>query len=197
MEPYRIMTICKKMGIDTISITDHDSIKGALNAKKYENDFGIEVLIGEEKKTDCGDIIGLNITEEIKSYNWIEVVEEIKDQGGICVFPHPFRGHQNIDEIAQRVDFIEIFNSRGNAQSNKQALELALKFNKPHVVGSDAHLYSELGNSIMLFDDFFSNTENIVTCYSNKKQKVESYLIKDIKLKKYHKIPQHLMRLFF
>lgn len=196
MEPYNILKLCDKFGFDVLSITDHDSIEGSLIAKKHGAEFGIKVLIGEERKTDCGDIIGLNLNEEINSYNWIEVIEEIKNQGGISIFPHPFRGHNKIEKIAQYVDIIETFNSRSSIDENNKALNLALKFNKPSVAGSDAHVYSELGNSIIDCDDFFTYDKNIIAnIYSNKLQKVESYLIKDIRLQAYHKVPMHLMRL--
>lgn len=196
MEPYNILKLCNKFGFDVLSITDHDSIKGSLMAKKYGNEFGIKVLIGEERRTDCGDIIGLDLNEEIKGYNWIEVIEEIKDQGGISIFPHPFRGHNEIEKIAQYVDIIETFNSRSSIDENSKALNLAMKFNKPPVAGSDAHVYSELGNSIIDYDDIFSYNKNtIAKIRSNKMQKVKSYLIKDIRLRTYHKVPMHLMKL--
>ena len=195
MEPRKILKLCKKFGFDVLSITDHDSIKGALTAKKYENEFEIEVLIGDERKTDCGDIIGLDLNEEIKSRNWIEVLEEINDQGGISIFPHPFRGHNEVEEIAKHIDIIETFNSRNSIDANNKALDLALKFNKPSVAGSDAHVYSEIGNSIMEFNDISNNPIKITMSYASKKQKVKSYLIKDIKLHTYHKIPLHVMRL--
>jgi len=195
MEPRKILKLCKKIGFDVLSITDHDSIKGALVAKKYGDEFGIKVLIGEERKTDCGDIIGLNLNEEIKSQNWIEVIEEIYDQGGISIFPHPFRGHTEIEEIAQHVDIIETFNSRNSIDANNKALNLALKFKKPSIAGSDAHVYSEIGNSIMNITFMPNSLEKIAVNYSSKRQKVESYIIKDIKLQKYYKIPLHAMRL--
>ena len=197
MEPRQILKMCKKFGFDTVSITDHDSIKGSVAAKKYEKEFGIKVFIGEERKTDCGDIIGVDLSEEIKSKNCMEVIEEIEDQGGISILPHPFRDHINIENVARRVDVIEIFNSRNIVGANDEALDLALRYNKPSVTGSDAHVYSEIGNSIMDFDDTFTCHEYITTNYSTKKQMVESYLVKDIKLHKYYKIPIHIMRLVF
>ncbi|WP_292344097.1 PHP domain-containing protein [Methanohalophilus sp. DAL1] len=197
MKPYQILKLCRKLGFDVISITDHDTIKGSLAAKKYEKEFGIEVLIGEERKTNYGDIIGLNLNEKLKGRNCMEVLEEIKDQGGISIFPHPYRGHKNIEDISKHIDIIETFNSRNHAEANNRALNLAKNLKKPCVSGSDAHIYSEIGNSVMVFDDLYGKHKEFSCTYSSKKQKVESYLIKDIKLKKIHKVPLHLMRLFY
>ena len=69
------------MGYDSVSITDHDSIKGSLEAKKHEKDFGIRVLCGEERVTDAGDIVGMDLSESIKSKKWADVFDEIRGQG--------------------------------------------------------------------------------------------------------------------
>ena len=38
MSPKRIVKVAQDNGLDCIAITDHDSIKGGLEAKKYENE---------------------------------------------------------------------------------------------------------------------------------------------------------------
>jgi len=37
-----------------------------------------------------GDIIGLFIEKEIKARSAMEVVREIKEQGGLVMLPHPY-----------------------------------------------------------------------------------------------------------
>lgn len=196
MDPRKILKYCKKLDFDIVSITDHNSIKGSLDAKKYEKEFGIRVIIGEEVKTDSGDIIGLNLNDELKSRNWIEVIEEIKEQDGISIFPHPFRGHKNIEGIASKVDIIEVFNSRSTPNENQMSMELADKNNKPIFVGSDAHIYSEIGNTFMEFEDFYSENKSFYVNYAKKNQKLRSYIVRDIKLHNYYKIPYHILRMF-
>lgn len=197
MEPSKILKYCKKLGFDVVSITDHDSLKGSLEAKKYENEFNIKVIVGEEIKTDFGDIIGLNLNEEIKSRQFIEVIDEIRSQGGISVFPHPFRGHKHIEYIASKADIIEVFNARSNFMENRKSFELVCELKKPYLAGSDAHLYAEIGNSIMYFDDLFGYNKIYNTRESRKFQKTQSHVIRDIKLQKYYKLPFHLLRLIF
>lgn len=145
--PRNIMKCSKKFGFTHISITDHNSIKGSLEAKKYESEFGIKVIIGEEIKTDIGDIIGLGLVENAITGNWLDVIKNINQQGGISVLAHPFRGHKNIIEVAQKVDLIEVWNSHSSYDENRRSYELAIKLNKPFIVGSDAHTYREIGTT--------------------------------------------------
>jgi len=144
-DPRWIIKIAKKKGLNGVAITDHNTIKGGWIAKKENKDTDIEIILGEEINTDIGDIIGLWITEEIKSRNWEEVIDEIHSQGGIAVLPHPYRGHKLIEEVAKRVDVIEVLNARTPKQLNRKAYELAVKLHKGFSAGSDAHMPFEIG----------------------------------------------------
>jgi len=75
----------------------------------------------------------------------MDVIEEIRDQGGVVVLPHPFRGHKLSKELVSAVHAIETFNSRTCKAENDLAEELQKKHNKVALAGSDAHFYSEIG----------------------------------------------------
>ena len=60
--PKKLVNQCKAVGLNCIAVTDHNSIRGALEVKELA-DF--TVIIGEEVKTNQGDIIGLFLEEEI------------------------------------------------------------------------------------------------------------------------------------
>lgn len=151
--PCLILKLARKCGLDIIAITDHDTIKGGLAGKKYMRNSGIEVIVGAEILTDAGDIIGLNLTDEIRSRQYEEVIEEIHNQGGLVTFPHPFRGHKHIEQIAHLADFIEIWNGRSSPEQNEKALELSKALHLKKMVGSDAHLPTEIGNARALISD--------------------------------------------
>ena len=143
--PESIVITARKREIDCIAITDHGTIKGGLEGKRFSSDGNPIVIVGAEMATDRGDIIGLFLNEEIRSGDWGEVIDRIHAQGGIAILPHPFKSHKLGDDHLSKVDLVEAFNSRVGPEKNNQALELAKKKGKPTVAGSDAHFCSEIG----------------------------------------------------
>lgn len=149
-EPESMVKSAIKKGLSGIAVTDHNTIKGGVEAKKYETtDF--EVIVGSEIMTDRGEVIGLFLSEEIKSRSFGDVVNEIKDQNGFVVVPHPFdtiRGKSIFpkEEDARLIDNIEVFNSRCVFKGyNKKAKDFAGKSGVNIIAGSDAHFLREIG----------------------------------------------------
>ena len=89
LEPEKIVEIARRKGLSGIAITDHNTIKGSLKAKKYETD-DFQVICGSEISTERGEVIGLFLSDEIQSESFLDVVDEIKEQDGVVVLPHPF-----------------------------------------------------------------------------------------------------------
>ena len=104
----------------------------------------INIIIGAEYKTDCGDLIALFIDEEIQETESFKFISKVHEKGGIVILPHPYHAHQLNNQIINKVDIIEVFNSRLTISQNDKAKKLAEEFNKPTIAGNDAHVYSEL-----------------------------------------------------
>lgn len=169
-----------RRGLSGIAITDHNTISGGLEVKKVNKDRKFTVIVGSEIQTEVGDIIGLFLNEEIKTRNSVEVIEEIKDQGGYVILPHPYRGHKLNKNVITKSDAIEIFNGRSTYEENNLALELAKKLDKPVTVGSDAHFACEIGKSFLntdydLFRNFMENS--IANTYEYSGEKCPRYCI--------------------
>jgi predicted metal-dependent phosphoesterase TrpH len=145
LNPEKIIKIAKRNGLDGIAITDHNTIKGGIEALKVNDEEEFQVIVGAEIKTEYDDIIGLFLNEEIRTRRFEEVIEEIKSNGGLSVLPHPYRKYKFPEEIVDKVDIVEAFNSRSKKEGNEMAYELAKKFKKPMTAGSDAHLGFEIG----------------------------------------------------
>lgn len=152
VEPKTLVKVALKAGLSGIGVTDHNTIKGGLEAKKYENDT-FQVVVGSEVLTNKGEVIGLFLSEEIKSTDFIEVVNEIKAQNGIVVVPHPFDGvrstslHPDTHDV-DYIDNVEVFNSRCVRQHyNDLAMDYARQNNMNIIAGSDAHFENEVGNA--------------------------------------------------
>ena len=152
LEPKDIVKIAIKRGLNGIAVTDHNTVKGALEAKKYETD-DLKVIVGSEIKTERGEIIGLFLEEEVISRGFPEVIDRIKEQNGVVVIPHPFDKLRKSTftptrEYVKFIDCIEGFNSRCVFQKyNMEAINFAMKYGLKIVAGSDAHFRNEIGNA--------------------------------------------------
>ncbi len=151
--PKRIVDIAIRKGLSRICVLDHNTIRGSIEAKEYARGKAIEVIIGAEMKTDKGEIGGLWLQEEIKSKKLMDVIKEIKHQGGKILIPHPYgsirrtKRKYELEEVAPFADYIEAYNGRSFLNfSRKKTLQLAKEFNLITTAGSDAHFAFEIGN---------------------------------------------------
>ena len=145
MSPRTILSRARRAGLSLIAITDHGTIRGALEAQRLAPSFGMMVVLGTEIRTDRGDLIGLGITGEIQETGWEDTIRAIRSQGGVAVLPHPYRGHDVMEELAREVDLIEVWNGRCTSRENRDALDLARRTGRGMLLGSDAHMPSEIG----------------------------------------------------
>jgi len=155
IHPRNVIKVAKNKGLNGIAITDHDTIKGGLEVAKQNDIENFYVLVGAEIRTKLCEITGLFLNEEISANDPFSVIDEIEDQGGLTVLPHPFRSHlmpylstkkKMPINLIKRIDAIEVFNSRISRNCNNRAFLLATEMNKPMIAGSDAHFYPEIGN---------------------------------------------------
>lgn len=196
--PEKLVDLAIKNNIDVLCITDHDTIQGSIHAQKYaQKRYGnaLKVIIGAEYKTDCGDIIGLNLIEEIRLTKAKDVIDAIKQQNGLVLLPHPFVSHKNIDFLARRSDVIEVFNSRSSMRENQNAIELAKSLDKAQYVASDAHFLSDAALCINQFDveknaifetALLESQRLLTTTFSSKKHYFQSQMIGGLKKRNIH-----------
>lgn len=152
LDPKKIVKTAHKKGLSGVAITDHNTIKGGLETKKYETN-DLQVIVGSEIKTDRGEVIGLYLSEEIKPGLFSEVVQKIKDQNGLVILPHPFDGIRGNgikpgkDDIPH-IDCVEVYNSRCLLDKyNHKARIFAQNNDLLMTAGSDAHFTSEIGKA--------------------------------------------------
>ena len=145
-----IIRKAKKSGLDGIAVTDHEEFRGAEAAAKIAKDF--IVIKGQEIDTEYGDIVGLFLKRKIMTKKFMDVVAEIRKQGGIVVLPHPAKFHILSDEVLKEVDVVEVFNARVGDRENVMASRLAAKNGKVGIAGSDAHFLFEIGNGVSILN---------------------------------------------
>lgn len=144
--PKLVLRTAHYKGIRMVAITDHNTITGAIQAKKGAPD-DVEVIIGSETMTEFGEVIGLFLQEDICTHHFFEVIDSIRDQGGISTYAHPFRKLKDIDShLLDSCDVIEGWNGRTKRINNLRAMEAADYLKKPVVADSDSHFPFELGD---------------------------------------------------
>ena len=88
---WLLLLILKIKKINTVAITDHNEVAGALKYKDKFKKHGIELIVGEEIFTNKGEIIGLGLTTKIEpDLSPKETIKQIKEQNGIVYVPHPY-----------------------------------------------------------------------------------------------------------
>jgi len=158
LKPKTILKVAKKIGLDGVAITDHNTIKGGLEVFKENQDRNFEVIKGVEVDTNKGHVLGLYVNEEIKSKDFFDVVDRIKKQGGIVIMAHPFRAFPQLRSKLKGVDAnkyldaVESYNARTSYLGNKSAEKFADKFSLAKTGGSDAHFPFEVGKAQTAFE---------------------------------------------
>lgn len=154
MSPAHMIALGKRRGLSGIAVTDHNTIAGGLEAAARNNDPSFLVIVGSEVVTEVGDILALFLTKEIRSQRSLDVVDEIHDQGGIAILPHPYNQHQDLTSaLFAKLDGVEIYNGRDKRDYSQQAYaEIAEPFGLATMANSDAHLYWEIGRACTEMD---------------------------------------------
>lgn len=150
--PAQVIEIAKNKDLDGIAVTDHETEEGGLATLEANHDPDFLVIPGAEIKTDRGDLVGLFLTHPIRSRKFERVLEEIAEQHGVSVVPHPLRTFRTVEDfISTRqqylpVDAWEIMNGRYSQRLLKQSVEVFQRLSIPNACsGSDAHLPWEIG----------------------------------------------------
>jgi predicted metal-dependent phosphoesterase TrpH len=148
--------------IDVVAITDHNETAAAMKAAATWS-WPVRVIVGEEIRTQGGEVIGLFLTERIPYVLPVaEAVGRIREQGGLVYLPHPYdparsslgaaAGALCADGMA---DIVEVFNAKIADQAlNDRAAALARRWSLPGGAGSDAHDPAGVGAAYVEMADF-------------------------------------------
>ncbi len=173
---WLLLLIAKRKKIDTLVITDHNEIDGALKYKEKFKKRNIEIIVGEEIFTKKGEIIGLNLKKKIEpNLTPKQTIKEIRKQGGLVYVPHPYDEKRyktvlvesEIEKNKDEIDFIEVHNGRNiDRQFSIEQNEIAENYNLRKIIGSDAHTFFELGRNYILTDKQITS-DSILENYKN------------------------------
>ena len=160
-----IVDRCVKTGLSCIAVTDHNTIKGALEVQSIAP---FRVIIGEEIRSSAGDIIGLFLKEEVpKGLSPLDTVDAIRAQGGLVMVPHPFDRFRPsaikygaLQGILPYIDIVEAFNAHDLLmRDNARAAAFTLEHHFIAAAVSDSHTPLELGRTFMEIPEFDGTPE--------------------------------------
>ncbi len=155
MKIDKIVETAKMRGLDGVAVVDHNKIGDF----KQKSDDGFALIRGEEILTRGGEIIALNLSETIKSFQSVEdTVDKIKEQAGTIILPHPFCFWRKGSVFAYRkikCPFaMEVMNGMAYFDFENNLSEyIAGKNNLPVSGGSDAHRYKDIGRAYTKLPD--------------------------------------------
>jgi hypothetical protein len=161
MSYQQLINACQSKGINCVAVADHGTTLGARELSKIAP---FKIIICEEVRTRYGEIMGMFLQEDIPDKITVdETIKRIRGQGGLVCIPHPydrvrpsaFRNEKMLEELADRVDIIEVFNSRSLFPgAERKARSLAQRHGKLISYGSDGHSPSEIGCAFVEMPDF-------------------------------------------
>lgn len=151
--------------LDVIAISDHDDLRGSLEARELCGKYGVDVVPAIELTTQGGHLLALFIERPIPSHRpLIEAVLRVGEAGGLVVIPHPNSRlahsltHEDIRQIAAHPEAskvlvgIEVFTGCLLVGSQTAPLRgLAHQLHLCEVAGSDAHVRELIGSGVVRF----------------------------------------------
>ncbi len=145
--------------LHVIAITDHDEIRGALEAQDLAPIYGVEVVPGSEVSSADGHVLALYVDKPIPSgLPLLETIYHIGDLGGLAIIAHP--AARGVSSVRTEV-LISMFKQPGvskilvgieavngslfHRRSNILATALARSLPVACVGNSDSHLLHTIG----------------------------------------------------
>jgi len=165
--PRRIVHWAVRRGLGAIAVTDHDTMDGVeLVRREVERaDAALIVIPGIEVTTDRRThVLGYFLPRPPRSTALSDVVDEIRDLGGVVGIPHPFRRdtgllanlaegrhpRREVDAVLARIDLLELSNAKSGEGEMTRLLAVIDDLPvRPLVAGSDAHVPHEVGRSFV------------------------------------------------
>lgn len=203
----KIIKFSKKIGLDGIAITDHNTIEGAQEALKRK-DEDIKIIVGSEiTLSNGGEILGLFLNDNVQPGNFNEVYDQIKAQDGVIILPHPFRRIKKTIEKVNAIDLkkiriIETLNASNFPEENEEAIKFAKAKSLIGIAGSDAHFYSIIGQAYTVFPNSGEDLRKqlrkgliqIEGHSIDNKHRTREYLNRELKSKHYKKLIDNYLR---
>lgn len=145
------------VGLDVVAVTDHDEIRGSLEAQELAPQFGLEAIPGAEVSTRDGHLVALFIKSlPPAGMSLVETLLHIGRQGGVAIVPHPFNHLPNSLSLEAVMSALANPRAKGTLKGiethnmgtqnfDKVARKLSVYLPLAKIASSDAHIYWAVG----------------------------------------------------
>ena len=180
----RYMELLKEKGFDGMLVTDHDSYRGyrkwfMSGGGRRAAAMDFTVLCGIEYDTrDAGHFIVIlpgGIMPPILRVRGMSVrklITVVHMLGGVLGPAHPFgtrsasamffKKFKADPKLMEKMDFVEGFNTCESSNANMLAVELAEKYGKPCIGGSDSHEERYIGMAYTEFEERITCNNDLI-----------------------------------
>jgi len=132
--------------------------------------------------------------------NVLELMQRIREQGGLVLLPHPFRRGSGmfrtemrrhdafVRDVLSATDLVECFNGRDTYDNNRRSYLFAKQNALPAVAGSDAHTASEVGSVFVEYGrDYRCHRASPWRIYFPDQPRRSEYVLKRRAMEVYHR----------
>jgi predicted metal-dependent phosphoesterase TrpH len=161
-----VLESAASVGLDVIAVTDHDEVRGGLEASQLAGEYGLHAIPGAEISTTDGHLVALFIEEPVSSgLPLVDTLLRVGEKGGIGIAAHPDHPvpnslplqsillaleHPQASELLQGVEICNM--NPAHAFFNKRSERAAASLPLARIATSDAHLAEMVGAGVTHFD---------------------------------------------
>jgi predicted metal-dependent phosphoesterase TrpH len=153
--PAQVAAMLKDSGMAVVAVTDHDTIRGALEVEEALDGEGPDLVIGTEVSSADGHVLALFVDRDIPAGLSAEAtIDAIHDRGGLAVAAHPYSVSLGVGDLAATLDFdaIEMVNGAPLMGLPNARAAYRLGGARASAVGSsDAHVGWAIGSAYTAF----------------------------------------------
>ncbi len=156
----KILNVALSKGLNFISVTDHNTINGSLEALDIvkEEHLPIVVVRGVEISTSQGHLLAYGIDRDVdKGIDLFDAVKIVKKMGGVTSLAHPFQFYRHGAcrlKFFKIVDCVEVFNARSLPIFNGLSSIFCKIYGRGKTAGSDAHKAEFVGSGFVEVEGF-------------------------------------------
>jgi predicted metal-dependent phosphoesterase TrpH len=186
LQPEKLVRLAAKLGIQVLSLTDHDTISGLPQALRAARLHDVTLIPGFEYTRGSFDVPAhilvyndsLQELQKTVKLSFVELLDACKEQSVICMIAHPFGRYsligfpimKLIDRVKHHIAGIEIANGAAGYLANLRAIRCFARCNPGSWIataGSDSHDPETLGTAYLELWDRPRNLDELLDLLRN------------------------------